>query len=172
MDEILGQLVDQLGTHPGQTEVGAGALLNVIREHASQGDFSELLKAVPEAAKWMGTASAAQAAGPAPGGAGGGGGGLLGELGGLISGLSGSSGGAGGLIAALSHSGLSAGTLMQLVPMLLSLLQQRGGSDLVAKVAGSVPMLQEVLGGGGGATGADGTSSGGGLLGELGKMFG
>jgi hypothetical protein len=166
MDELLQQLVDQLGTHPGQTEVGAGALLNLIREHASQVDFAQLLRAVPEASQWMGTAAAAQT-GTAPGG---GGGGLLGELGGLIGGLTGSSGGVGGLLSALAHSGLSADKLMQLVPALLSLLQQRGGADLLQKVAGSVPMLQEILGGG--AAGAPGAQPGGGILGDLGKMFG
>lgn len=165
MDELLQQLVDQLGTHPGQTEVGAGALLNLIREHASAADFGQLLQAVPEASQWMGTAAAAQA-NAAPGA----GGGLLGEIGGLIGGLTGSSGGVGGLLSALAHSGLSADKLMQLVPMVLSLLQQRGGSDLVAKVAGSVPMLQEILGGG--AAGAPGAQPGGGILGDLGKMFG
>ena len=164
MDEILRQLVDQLGTHPGQTEVGAGALLNLIREHASAADFGQLLQAVPEAGKWMGTATAAQAS-AAPGD-----GGLLGEIGGLIGGLTGSAGGVGGLLSALAHSGLSADKLMQLVPTLLTLLQQRGGSDLLARIAGSVPMLQEVLGGG--AAGAPGAQPGGGLLGELGKMFG
>jgi len=164
MDEILQQLVDQLGTHPGQTEVGAGALLNLIREHASAADFGQLLQVVPEASKWMGTATAAQA-GTAPGD-----GGLLGELGGLIGGLTGSSGGVGGLLSALAHSGLSADKLMQLVPALLTLLQQRGGSDLLSRIAGAVPMLQEVLGGGGAE--APGAQPGGGLLGELGKMFG
>ncbi|PYQ61868.1 MAG: hypothetical protein DMF53_14370, partial [Acidobacteria bacterium] len=112
MDEILSQLVDQLGTHPGQTEVGAGALLNLIREHASEADFGQLLQAVPEASKWMGTATVAQAS-AAPGTAAGGG--LLGEIGGLIEGFTGSSGGVGGLLSALAHSGLSADKLMQLV---------------------------------------------------------
>jgi hypothetical protein len=166
MDEILGQLVDQLGTHPGQTEVGAGALLNLIREHASAADFGQLLQAVPEASQWMGTATAAQAS-AVPGTTDGG---LLGEIGGLIGGLTGSSGGVGGLLSALAHSGLSADKLMQLVPALLALLQQRGGTDLLSRIAGSVPMLQEVLGGG--AAGAPGAQPGGGLLGELGKMFG
>src|SRR4051812_49963738 len=91
MDEILQQLVDQLGTHPGQTEVGAGALLNLIREHASAADFGQLVQAVPEASKWMGTATDAQAS-AAPGD-----GGLLGEIGGLIGGLTGSARGVGGL---------------------------------------------------------------------------
>jgi hypothetical protein len=172
MDEILRQLVEQLGTHPGQTEVGAGALLSLIREHASQVDFEKLLRAVPEASKWMGTAAAAQAAGaaPAPGDAGGG---LLGELGGLIGGLTGSTGGIGGLLSALAHSGLSPDKLMQLVPTLLALLQQRGGTDLLQRIASSVPMLREILGGAApGAAGADGAPSMGGILGDLGKMFG
>src|SRR4051812_11518913 len=90
MDEILQQLVDQLGTHPGQAEVGAGALLNLIREHASAADFGQLPQVVPEASKWMGTATAAQA-GTAPGD-----GGLLGELGGVVGGVSGPSRGGGG----------------------------------------------------------------------------
>src|SRR4051812_50137304 len=99
MDEILQQLVDQLGTHPGQTEVGAGALLNLIREHASAADFGQLVQAVPEASKWMGTATAAQA-GAAPGD-----GGLLGELGGVIGGPPGSSRGGGGPVSPPSPSG-------------------------------------------------------------------
>ncbi len=167
MDEILQQLVNQLGTHPGQTEVGAGALLNLIREHASAADFGQLLQAVPEASQWMGTAAAAQAS-AVPGATGGGG--LLGEIGGLIEGMTGSSGGVGGLLAALAHSGLSADKLMQLVPVLLSLLQQRGGSDLLQRVAGSVPALQEILSGG--AAGPGGAQPSGGILGDLGKMFG
>src|SRR4051794_9122733 len=89
MDEILQQLVNQLGTHPGQTEVGAGALLNLIREHASAADFGQLLQAVPEASKWMGTATDAQAS-AAPGE-----GGLLGEIGGRIGGASGPDAGVG-----------------------------------------------------------------------------
>jgi hypothetical protein len=166
MDEILQQLVNQLGTHPGQTEVGAGALLNLIREHASQVDFEQLLRAVPEASQWMGTAAAAQAS-AASGTAGDGG--LLGELGGLIGGLTGSSGGVGGLLSALAHSGLSADKLMQLVPALLALLQQRGGTDLLGRLASSVPMLQEILGGAAASPGN--AQPGGGILGDLGKMF-
>jgi hypothetical protein len=172
MDEILQQLVERLGTHPGQTEVGAGALLSLIREHASQVDFEQLLRAVPEASRWMGTAAAAQAAGAAPPGEDAGGG-LLGELGGLIGGLTGSTGGIGGLLSALAHSGLSADKLMQLVPALLALLQQRGGADLLQRIAGSVPMLREILGGAApGPTAPEDTPSLGGILGDLGKMLG
>jgi hypothetical protein len=180
MDEILSQLTSSLGSHPGQTEVGAGALLNLIREHASQGDFDQLLKAVPEAAQWMNTASnvaAAPQSTPAPGEPGAG---LFGEIAGVIGSLSGNSaGGVGGLLSVLAHSGLSLETLTALVPQLLALLEQRGGSDLLQRIAASVPMLRDFLGaagqGGGQVAGQAGAQpSAGGLLGEigeLGKMF-
>jgi hypothetical protein len=138
MDELLRQLAERLGIQTDQAEVGAGALLNMIRESASRLDFEQLLKAVPEAASWMGTAaSAAQGGGPASGG-------FLGEIGGLIGSLTGgAAGGLGGLLSALGHSGLSPDKLAQFVPELLSLLQQRGGADLLERLAGSVPLLRD-----------------------------
>jgi hypothetical protein len=141
MDEILQQLAERLGIQTDQAAVGAGALLNLIREHASQIDFEQLLRAVPEASTWMGTAAtAAQGGGPAAGG------GLLGEIGGLIGSLTGgAAGGMGGLLSALAHSGLSPDKLTQFVPELLALLQQRGGADLLQRLAGSVPFLRDFL---------------------------
>jgi len=182
MDEILSQLTASLGSHPGQTEVGAGALLNLIREHASQGDFDQLLKSVPEAAQWMGKAAnvaAAPQSTPAPGEPGAG---LFGEIAGVIGSLTGNSaGGVGGLLSVLAHSGLSLETLTALVPQLLALLEQRGGSDLLQRIAASVPMLRDFLGGAGQAGvqaadqagGQQGAGVGGilGEIGELGKMF-
>jgi hypothetical protein len=178
MDDILSQLSASLGTHPGQTEVGAGALLNLIREHASQGDFDQLLKAVPEAAQWMGTAANAAGGGAAPGGVPGAspaGGGLFGEILGEIGTLSGGAGGIGGLIAALAHSGLSPDKLSQLVPTLLTLLEQRAGTELLQRLAESFPILKSFTGAGGVGASADGTtaaSPAAGILGDLGKMFG
>jgi hypothetical protein len=141
MDELLRQLAERLGIPTDQAAVGAGALLNLIRENASRIDFEQLLKAVPEASNWMGTAaSAAQGGGAASGG------GLLGEIGSLIGSLTGgAAGGMGGLLSALAHSGLSPDKLAQFVPELLSLLQQRGGADLLQRLAGSVPFLRDFL---------------------------
>ena len=142
MDEILRQLAERLGIQTDQAAVGAGALLSLIREHASRLDFEQLLRAVPEASTWMGTAASAAQGGPAAGG------GLLGEIGGLIGSLTGNAtGGLGGLFSALAHSGLSPDKLSQFVPELLSLLQQRGGADLVQKLVSSVPLLRDFLGG-------------------------
>lgn len=153
MDDILSQLAERLGILPGQAATGAGALLNLIRESASRVDFEQLLKAVPEASSWMGTAATAAAQGGAAAG-----GGLVGGVAGLIGGLAGS---AGGLLSALAQSGLSPETATRFVPELLGLLRERD-PELVQRLAGSVPFLKDILSG---LQLPDG-------LGGLGKIFG
>ena len=87
------------------------------------------------------------------------------------------SGGVGGLLSVLAHSGLSLETLTALVPQLLALLEQRGGPALLQRIAASVPMLRDFLGGAGSAGGdvqaaaPQGTDVAGEILGDLGKMF-
>jgi hypothetical protein len=150
MDDILSQLAERLGILPGQAVTGAGALLNLIRENASRVDFEQLLKAVPEASSWMGTAATAAAQGGAAAG-----GGLAGLLGGLA-------GSAGGLLSALAQSGLSPETATRFVPELLGLLRERADPELIQRLAGSVPFLKDILSG---LQLPDG-------LGGLGKIFG
>jgi hypothetical protein len=150
MDDILSQLAERLGILPGQAATGAGALLNLIRESASRVDFEQLLKAVPEASSWMGTAATAAAQGGAAAG-----GGLAGLLGGLA-------GSAGGLLSALAQSGLSPETATRFVPELLGLLRERADPELIQRLAGSVPFLKDILSG---LQLPDG-------LGGLGKIFG
>jgi hypothetical protein len=153
MDDILSQLAERLGILPGQAATGAGALLNLIRENASRVDFEQLLKAVPEASSWMGTAATVAAQGGAAAG-----GGLVGGVAGLLGGLAGS---AGGLLSALAQSGLSPETATRFVPELLGLLRERD-PELVQRLAGSVPFLKDILSG---LQLPDG-------LGGLGKIFG
>ena len=156
MDDILSQLAERLGILPGQAATGAGALLNLIRENASRVDFEQLLKAVPEASSWMGTAATAAAAGDRsrePGG------GLVGGVAGLIGGLAGS---AGGLLSALAQSGLNPETATRFAPELLGLLRKRADPELIQRLAGSVPFLKDILSG---LQLPDG-------LGGLGKIFG
>jgi hypothetical protein len=154
MDDILSQLAERLGILPGQAATGAGALLNLIRENASRVDFEQLLKAVPEASSWMGTAATAAAQGGAAAG-----GGLVGGVAGLIGGLAGA---AGGLLSALAQSGLGPETATRLVPELLGLLRERADPELIQRLAGSVPFLKDILAG---LQLPDG-------LGGLGKIFG
>lgn len=136
MDEILRELSSRLGISLDQAQSGAGAVFDFIRENASQVDFQQLLKSVPEAAAWLGNV---QASGGTTDG-----GGLFGQVAGLIGGLGGS---AAGLLAALSRSGLSPETAARFVPELLGLLQGKAGGDLIGRLAGSLPFIGEFLGG-------------------------
>jgi hypothetical protein len=148
MDEILRQLSARLGIPLDLAESGAGALLSFIRENASQIDFQELLKSVPEAAAWMGRAPAA--AGTADNTSGNASantadiGGLLGQAMGILGGFGGS---AAGILTTLSRLGLRPATALRFVPELLGLLQGKAGGDLIGRLAGSVPFLKDFLGG-------------------------
>jgi hypothetical protein len=136
MDDILRELSSRLGIPLDQAQSGAGAVLDFIRENASQVDFQQLLKSVPEAASWLGNASA-------PGGTTDGGG-LFGQMAGLFGGIGGS---AAGILTALSRLGLSPEAASRFVPELLGLLQGKAGADLIGRLAGSIPFLGEFLGG-------------------------
>lgn len=140
MDDILRELSSRLGIPLDQAQSGAGAVLDFIRENASQVDFQQLLKSVPEAAAWLGNISGNT---PAQGGTTDGGG-LFGQMAGLIGGLGGS---AAGILAALSRSGLSPDAAARFVPELLGLLQGKAGGDLISRLAGSLPFIGEFLGG-------------------------
>jgi len=144
MDEILRQLSARLGIPLDQAESGAGALLSFIRENASQIDFQELLKSVPEAAAWMGRAPAAAGTAGSTADNTSDIGGLLGQAMGMLGSFGGS---AAGILTALSRLGLSPATALRFVPELLGLLQGRAGGDLIGRLAGSVPFLKDFLGG-------------------------
>jgi hypothetical protein len=139
MDDILRELSSRLGIPLDQAQSGAGAVLDFIRENASQMDFQQLLSSVPEAAAWLGNTPGAAASGGTAGG-----GGLLGQVAGLIGGLGGS---AAGILTALTRSGLSPDAAARFVPELLGLLQGKAGGDLIGRLAGSLPFIGEFLGG-------------------------
>jgi Protein of unknown function VcgC/VcgE (DUF2780) len=135
MDDILRELSSRLGIPLDQAQSGAGAVLDFIRENASQVDFQQLLKSVPEAAAWMGKATADGTSDS---------GGLFGQITGLLGSFGGS---AAGILTVLSRSGLSPETAARFVPELLGLLQGKAGGDLIGRLAGSIPFLGEFLGG-------------------------
>ncbi|HEV2844188.1 MAG TPA: DUF2780 domain-containing protein [Thermoanaerobaculia bacterium] len=130
MDDILRELASRLGIRPDQAEMGAGALLNLIRENASQLDFQQLLNSVPEAAAWMGRTPAGDGTADS--------GGLLGQAAGMLGSLTSS---AGSLLTLLGSTGLKPETLSKFAPTFLELLQSRAGGDLVQRLARSVPVL-------------------------------
>lgn len=138
MTDIISQLSSQLGIPTDQATAGAGAIMTLIKDQAPDGDFQELVQAVPDASNWIGKAA------PGPGS----GSGIGGMVGGLMGGLGG--GGAAGLIGLLGQSGISGGTAAKFLPLFLNLIKGQAGNALFGKILGAVPMLKEAAGGEGG----------------------
>jgi len=127
MNELIGQLTQQLGIQESQAKGGAGLLLKMAQSKLG-GDFSKVEQALPGAQELI------QAA-PAP--AAGGGSGLLGSLAGALGG-----GKAGGLADLASLAGgfsqlkLDPGMIGKFVPVILNFVQSKGGAgaqQLLAK---------------------------------------
>lgn len=159
MSDIISELAGQFGIPSAVAESAAGSVLKFVRQEAGNGDFQQLLAAVPQIQGWMAKADAGAAAS--------GSGGLLGQLGGLAAGLGGEAGGIAGLLATLQHTGLKPEMIAQFAPALLQKLSAHVDPALIAKILESVPALKGLGGNlGGGALG--GLGGLGGLLGGLG----
>lgn len=162
--DLIGMVTSQLGVSAPAAEGAVGSVLAAIKQHAPADAFAAVEQKAPEVQKWV-------AAAPAPDGEGGGGG-LGGGLGGLVGGLAGGAlGGAAGQLASLTGSlsklGIGAGSLGQLVPMVLEFIKARAGDGIASKLMGAVPFLSQLGGGGGGGKGGGGGSP----LGGLGGLF-
>lgn len=127
MNELIQQLVSQLGVNPDQAKGGAGLLFKMVQSKLG-GDFSKVAQAMPEV---TGLIKAA----PAEGGA-------SKLLGGLASAIGG--GKAGGLANLASLAGgfsqlkLDPGMVGKFVPVVLSFIQGKFGKDVVGLVAGAL----------------------------------
>lgn len=145
MSDIVQQLTSQLGIGADQAEAGAGTVMNLIKESAASGDFQQLLGAVPEASGWMARAGEASAAA---------GGGLLGQATGLLGQAGGGATGLAGLVGTLGKLGISGDAAARFLPLLASLIKGKAGDALFGRLASSVPLLKEAMGGAGGLGGA------------------
>lgn len=125
MNELISQLVSQLGVQEGQAKGGAGLLLKLAQSKLG-GDFGKVAQAIPGAQDLIGAA-------PAEGGAAK----LLGGLAGALGG-----GKAGGLADLASLAGgfsqlkLDASMISKFVPVILSFVQSKGGQEAVKLLAG------------------------------------
>ena len=125
MNELISQLVSQLGVQEGQAKGGAGLLLKLAQSKLG-GDFGKVAQAIPGAQEMIGAA-------PETGGAAK----LLGGLAGALGG-----GKAGGLADLASLAGgfsqlkLDPGMISKFVPVILSFAQSKGGQDVVKLLAG------------------------------------
>lgn len=120
MNELVTQLVSQLGVQEGQAKGGAGLLLKLAQSKLG-GDFSKVQQAIPGVQELI--SSAPEAGGAAK---------LLGGLAGALGG-----GKAGGLAdlasaaAGFSQLKLDPSMIQKFVPVILSFVQSKGGAEVV-----------------------------------------
>jgi hypothetical protein len=125
MNELITQLVSQLGVQEGQAKGGAGLLLKLAQSKLG-GDFSKVSAAVPGLQDLIKSAPEAGGAGK-----------LLGSLAGALGG-----GKAGGLADLASLAGgfsqlkLDPQMISKFVPIIMSFVQSKGGQEAVKLLAG------------------------------------
>lgn len=122
MNELIQQLISQIGVNQDQAEGGVGLLLKVAQEKLSSGDFAEVAKAIPGAAALLGAA-------PANGG----GSSLIGSLASALGG-GGKLGTLAELVGGFGKLGINADTARQFGPVILDYLQKNGSSQAVAVI--------------------------------------
>lgn len=122
MNELIQQLVAQLGVNQQQAEGGLGLLLKVAQEKLASGDFSELLKVIPDASALLGAAPQ-----------GGGGSSLIGSLASALGG-GGRLGTLAELAAGFSKLGVSTDIARGFGPVVMEYLQKNGSQQALAIV--------------------------------------
>jgi hypothetical protein len=130
MQELIGQLVQQLGINPQQAQGGAGLLLKLAKDKLG-GDFGQVEQAVPGVGDLIG--SAPQPA--AGGGLGGMLGGLAGKIGGGAGGALGNISGLASLAAGFSQLKLDPSLIAKFAPIILAFVKSKGGDTVAALLA-------------------------------------
>lgn len=170
MSDLIGNLVSTLGVSPAQAEGTAGTVLGLIQQHAPAGALDSVVQKEPAAQGWIDRAAPAltNQGGGGLGGLGGlagsllGGGGLggLGSLGGLVQGAAAIQ----VVTSQLEKLGIPSSVTAQAIPLVLSFVQSKLGTQSFSALTSKVPFLQELAQ-------HQQSSSGGGLAGALGKLF-
>jgi hypothetical protein len=131
--ELVDLLVKGLGVNEEQAAGGAGSVFSMVKDQLGGGDFSKLATAIPEIGSLINSAPKS----------GGGGGGFMGMVGSLASVAGGDSAlGKLGQMAQLAglfeKLGLNADMVSKFLPIILSFVQQKGGSGLMEMVQGAL----------------------------------
>jgi len=117
--ELVKLLTENLGIDEGQAQGGAGLLFKMAKEKLGDGDFSQVAQHVPGVDDLIGSA-------PESGGFAGAIGGLASKLGGGASSL----GDLASLAGGFSKLGLDKGMIGKFIPVVLSFVQEKGGSSV------------------------------------------
>ncbi len=127
MNELIAQVVQQLGVQEGQAKGGVGLLLKMAQAKLG-GDFGKVAQALPGAQDLI-------AAAPEAGGAGKLMGGLAGMLGG---GKAGGLADLGPLAVGFSQLKLDPAMIAKFAPIILSFAQSKGGQDVMQLLARAI----------------------------------
>lgn len=137
----------QLGEPEDQTRQATGALLTTLQSKVADGDFQQLLGALPGASDLMAktespTVPATPAASPAPAAPG-----MGGVLGGAMSGMASKLGGAGavggalGLVGMIQKTGFAPAKVGGLIKKFMELVKGSAGEGLAKKLFTQIPEL-------------------------------
>jgi len=144
MQEFIEAVAGNLGVGQDTAKAATGGLLGLLKENTDAGTFGEVLGKLPGAEETMRAAPAADAGGGLLGGLGDSLGGGIGDaLGGM---MGGGGGQALGALGALSKSGLDMDKIGSFIEMFKEYVLPKLGPDLVKKLAGSIPGLEDLLG--------------------------
>lgn len=119
MNELIEQLVAQLGINTQQARGGAGLLFKAAWDKLGSAEFQQLLGTVPGVGELLKLAPLSE---------------RKGLLGGLASAIGGNAAILASVIAGFSTLGLSADTAKKFVPIMLDFLRKHAGPDVVARV--------------------------------------
>ena len=138
MQEFIQMAAAKLGTSDGAARSAVGGLLKLVREEASPQDAQQLMSSLPGASQLLGARDAST---PGDGGA---------ILGGALKkaagAASGKLGATLGLAGTLAGSGLNKSQIGPFVSLFVDYAKQKAGKDVVARILGRVPQLQQLLG--------------------------
>lgn len=127
MNELIAQLVQQLGVNEEQASGGAGAIFKLVKDQLGAGDFSKITSAVGGIDDLIGQAPAAGGASK-----------LLGGLGSMFGGSIGSATTLATAASAFKSLGLNADMVAKFAPIILSFVQNKGGDAVGALLQGAL----------------------------------
>lgn len=127
MDELIDQIVTNVGIERGVAEKAVGVILDFMMKEGAEGPVNQLLDALP------GAREAAVAAAEGGGG------------GGMIGGLFGAMGGLMGAATRLMAVGLSMSQVQAVTREVVAYARKKVGEDVVGQVVGSIPGLAQIV---------------------------
>ena len=137
MEELIQRIVTSVGIPESLAKTAVGIILNMFQKEGDAGAVASLMNAMPGA----GDLASAAASATNDGDSGGGLGGLMGAAASMLGGDSPVM----GMVGDLTGAGLSIDQAKGVGNELMEFATEKAGSDVIAKVASSIPGLDQLL---------------------------